>query len=68
MKKFMKDIKEIGKDLWTGFVYIVELADNAGEIAGEKFGEITKRKVVKPKEIKLMKANEEVIRNCVSWQ
>ena len=68
MKKFLTDLTEVGKDLWDGFVWIVEASCNAGELAGEKFGEITRKKVIKPKEMKMTKANEEVIRNCVSWQ
>ena len=64
MKKFLKDLSEVGKDIWSGFVWVVEAMDNEGEIAGEKLGEKTKRK----KEVKLMAANEEVRRNCVSWQ
>lgn len=64
MKKFLTDLTEVGRDLWSGLVWIVEAADNAGELAGEKFGEMTKRK----KEIRLVPADDKVIRNCVSWQ
>lgn len=62
MKKFLYDIAEVGKDLWSGIVWLVQAADELGEIAGERLAEITKRR----KTAKLTYAMPSVKRNCVT--
>lgn len=61
MKKFLYDIAEVGKDLWSGIVWLVQAADELGEIAGERLAEITKRR----KTAKLTVAMPSVKRNCI---
>lgn len=61
MKKLLIDITEVGKDLWNGFVWIVEFADELGEIAGTRLADLTRRK-----EAKLTIAMPSVKRNCVT--
>ena len=60
MKKFIKDTTEIVKDIWFGFVWCVEVADELGEILGNKLSDAQKRKINKTS-----KATREVIKNCV---
>lgn len=36
MKKFLKDLAEVGKDIWLGFVWLVEFAYELGEIIADK--------------------------------
>ena len=61
MKKLLIDITEVGKDLWNGFVWIVEFADELGEIAGIKLADLTERR----KAAKLIIAMPSVKRNCI---
>lgn len=44
MKKFIKDTTEIVKDIWFGFVWCVEVADELGEILGNKLSDAQKKK------------------------
>ncbi len=62
MKKFMSDVEEIFKDLWNGFVWIVDFADELGTLLGERAG---REKSVK---VKLTYATVKVKRNCVVTQ
>lgn len=62
MKKFLFDMAEVGKDFWNGFVWIVEAADELGEIAGEKLAEFSSRRRI----AKLTTAMPSVKRNCVT--
>lgn len=60
MKKFLKDLAEVGKDIWYGFVYIVDFVYELGEILASK--------VSKNKEVviaKTMPATRRVIENCI---
>lgn len=59
MKKFLFDLTEVIKDIWNGFVWLVEAAEELGEIAGRKFADITTRTP------KLTHATARVKRNCV---
>lgn len=61
MKKFLFDLTEVGKDIWSGIVWLVEAADELGCIAGTKLAEFTNRKKV----AKLTIATAEVKRNCI---
>lgn len=60
MKKFIKDVVEVGKDIWAGFVYIVDFAYELGEILASKFTSKNKTDVVE-----LVQATKEVKRNVV---
>lgn len=61
MKKFIKDLAEVAKDIWYAFVWCVEAADELGEMLGNKLSNTHKKeKVSKPQ-----KATREVIENCV---
>ncbi len=62
MKKFVKDLVEVGKDIWYGFVYIVDFAYELGEILASKFTNTTNNK---PTVIEAMPATKEVKRNVV---
>lgn len=62
MKKFLFDLTEIGKDVWNGIVWLVQAADELGEIAGKKFAEFTGRK----RTARLTVAMPSVKRNCVT--
>lgn len=42
MKKFVKDLVEVGKDIWNGFVWLVEAVDEAGYILGNKVSKVSK--------------------------
>lgn len=63
MKKFLFDLTEVGKDIWSGFVWVVQAADELGEIAGEKLAEFisSRRRIAK-----LTTAMPSVKRNCVT--
>lgn len=61
MKKFLIDLIEVGKDFWNGFVWLVDAADELGEIAGEKLAEFTNRK----RTARLTTAMPSVKRNCI---
>ena len=58
MKKFITDVAEVGKDLWLGFVWLVDVANELGEILGEKAGSY--RRAAKTKRV-----TREVRDNCV---
>ena len=62
MKKFLFDLTEVGKDIWSGIVWLVEAADELGCIAGTKFAEFTGRK----RTARLTAATPSVKRNCVA--
>lgn len=62
MKKFLFDLTEIGKDVWNGFVWVVQAADELGCIAGTKLAKISSRK----RSAKLTYAMPSVKRNCVN--
>ena len=64
MKKFIKDLVEVGKDIWAGFVYLVDFAYELGEILASKFTNTTNNK---PTVIEVMPATKEVKRNVV-WE
>lgn len=59
MKKFVLDIAEVGKDFWLGFVWLVDAADELGEILGDKAGSYRRAAKVK-------RATREVKNNCVA--
>ena len=59
MRKFVKDLVEVGKDIWAGFVYIVDFAYELGEILASKFTNITNN------EPTVIEATKEVKRNVV---
>lgn len=59
MKKFITDVAEIGKDIWLGFVWLVDVADEAGRILGDKAGSYRRAAKVK-------RATREVKKNCVA--
>lgn len=61
MKKFLFDLTEVGKDVWSGFVWVVQAADELGEIAGEKLAEFTSKKKI----ARLTIATPSVKRNCI---
>ncbi len=61
MRKFVKDLVEVGKDIWAGFVYIVDFAYELGEILASKFTNITNN------EPTVIEATKEVKRNVV-WE
>ena len=62
MKKFIKDLVEVCKDIWYAFVWCVEAADAIGEMLASKFTNITNNK---PTVIEAMPATKEVKRNVV---
>ncbi len=62
MKKFLFDLTEIGKDIWNGFVWVVQAADELGCIAGTRLAKFTKRK----RTARLTVAMPSVKRNCVT--
>lgn len=62
MKKFLLDLTEVGKDIWSGFVWVVQAADELGCIAGTKLAEFTGRK----RTARLTVAMPSVKRNCVT--
>lgn len=62
MKKFVKDVVEVGKDIWYGFVWLVEAADAIGEIIANK---VTRKN--KTTEVEVMIATDEIKRNVV-WE
>ncbi len=62
MKKFIKDITEVGKDIWYGFVRLVEAACEAGEIIADKLTRNNKNTVV---EVRI--ATDEIKKNVV-WE
>lgn len=64
MKKFVKDLAEVAKDIWYAFVWCVEAVDAIGEILASKFTNITNNK---PTVIEAMPATKEVKRNVV-WE
>ncbi len=59
MKKFVSDILEVLKDLWLGFVWLVQATDEIGETLGEKIGSYRKP-------AKTHRATQKVINNCVA--
>lgn len=61
MKKFIKDIAEVGKDIWYGFVWLVEIADAIGEIIANK---LTRNKSTA---VEVMIATDDIKRNVV-WE
>lgn len=61
MKKFLLDLTEVSKDIWSGIVWVVQAADELGEIAGEKLAEFTNRK----RTARLTTAMPSVKRNCI---
>lgn len=66
MEKFLKDLAEIVKDLWCGFVWLIEVTDALGEILANKLIKIKKKRIKKnTKNFKVKKATKEVIKNCV---
>lgn len=60
MKKFIKDLVEVCKDIWYAFVWCVEAADAIGEMFANKLTSKNKTDVVE-----LMPATKEVKRNVV---
>lgn len=62
MKKFLFDLTEVGKDVWLGFVWLVDAAGELGEIAGEKLAEFTGKR----RTAKLTTAMPSIKRNCVT--
>lgn len=64
MKKFVKDLAEVAKDIWYAFVWCVEAVDAIGEMLASKFNNITNNK---PTVIEAMPATKEVKRNVV-WE
>lgn len=62
MKKFIKDIVEVGKDIWAGFVYIVDFAYELCEIIANK---VTRKN--KTTEVEAVIATDEIKRNVV-WE
>ena len=60
MKKFLKDRAEVGKDIWLGFVWLVEFAYELGEIIDDKVKKNNKVIVSKT-----MPATSKVIENCI---
>lgn len=61
MKKFINDLAEVGKDLWEGFVWLVQAADELGCILGTRLAELAGRK----RTVKLTVAMPSVKRNCI---
>ena len=61
MNKFAIDLLEVGKDLWEGFVWLVQAADELGTISGEKLSELTCKK----RAVKLTVAMPSVKRRCI---
>ena len=59
MKKFLKDLAEVGKDIWLGFVWLVDFAYELGEIIADK---VTNNKTA---DVKVMIATDEIKRNVV---
>ena len=64
MKKFIKDLVEVGKDIWLGFVWLVDFVYELGEMLASKFTNITNNK---PTVVEVMPATKEVKRNVV-WE
>lgn len=62
MKKFIKDIVEVGKDIWAGFVWCVEVVDAIGEMLVSKFTNTTNNK---PTVIEVRIATDEIKKNVV---
>lgn len=62
MKKFVKDLAEVTKDIWYAFVWCVEAADAIGEMLANKLTSKNKTDVVE-----LVQATKEVKRNVV-WE
>lgn len=62
MKKFILDVAEIGKDLWLGFVWLVQLVCILQEIIASKFSKFILHRHAK----KTLRATKEVINNCVA--
>lgn len=61
MKKFINDLSEVSRDIWNGFVWLVQAADELGCIAGTRLGELTRRK----RAVRLTIAMPSVKRNCI---
>lgn len=59
MKKFLFDLTEVGKDVWSGIVWVVQAADELGE----RLGEIASSR---KRTAKLTLAMPSVKRNCVA--
>lgn len=59
MKKFLKDLAEVGKDIWLGFVWLVDFAYELGEIIADK---VIKNKTA---DVEVMIATDEIKRNVV---
>lgn len=64
MRKFIKDLVEVGKDIWAGFVWCVEAADAIGEMFANK---LTRNNKNKTDVVELIQATKEVKRNVV-WE
>lgn len=68
MKKFIKDLAEVGKDIWNGFVWLVEAVDELGYILGNnvsKFNKNLKAKKADKNVIRTKPVTEEVYNNVV---
>ena len=63
MSKFLNDFSVIGKDIWLGFVWLVEFAYELGDIIADKVIKIHEER--KEKIYITVKATKEVIQNCV---
>ena len=59
MKKFVNDVAEVGKDIWNGFVWLIDFAYELGEIIADKF---TNNKTA---DVEVMIATDEIKRNVV---
>lgn len=62
MRKFIKDMAEIFKDLWLAFVWIVQAADEIGDKIDERLNKD------KPVTAELKHATIRVKRSCVMTQ
>lgn len=62
MRKFIKDMAEIFKDLWLAFVWIVQAADEIGNRINERFNK------GKSATAKVTYATTQVKRSCVMTQ
>lgn len=65
MKKFLKDLAEVGKDIWLGFVWLVDFAYELGEIIADKVNKARKDRKVEKAVAKTEPVTEEVYNNVV---
>lgn len=63
MSKFLNDFSAIGKNIWNGFVWLVDFAYELGDIIADKVIKIHEER--KEKIYITVKATKEVIQNCV---